>query len=147
MLGTIAFFILLGIRARVNANIIVVMAVFPIALIAAGYSIWRGEHRFFVLTTERLLSKPGWGDVQIIEFEALVSVSIRYNWLMLLEELEIVHDLPMEMAPRRSALRRVDKRTKTDYVDSIPSLRMYCSFLQQQIKPHEEEVESSSDGE
>lgn len=121
-----------------NANIIVVMAVFPIALIAAGYSIWRGEHRFFVVTTERLLSKPGWGDVQIIEFEALESVSIRYNWLLLLNELEILHRLPMEMAPRRSALRAVERRTKTDYIDSIPNLPHYCSFLQQQIDTREE---------
>jgi len=117
----------------VNANIIVVTAVFPIALIAAGYSIWRGEHRFFVLTNERLLSKPGWGDVQIIEFERLVSVSIRYNWLLLLEELEIVHELPMELAPRRSALRVVDKRNKTDYIDAIPNLHLYRSFLQDRI--------------
>lgn len=119
------------------------MAVFPLALIAAGYSIYRGEQRFFVLTDQRLIAKPGWGDTTVIEFSALESVSIRYNWLALMPELEVKHILPAAMAPRRrSALARPgEKRIKVDYIDSVEHLEAYRRYLQSEIESYEEVVE------
>lgn len=116
------------------------MAVFPLSLVAAGYSIYRGEHRFFVITDQRLIAKPGWGDTIVIEHSALEEVSIRYNYLALMRELVIRHELPMYMAPsRRSALSRGgDKRLKTDFVDSVENLEVYRRFLQSEIDSYEE---------
>jgi hypothetical protein len=144
ILGTIAFCFLLIFHSKVNANIIVIMAVFPIALLASGYSIYRGEHRFLVLTDKRIISKPGWGDTQIIEFSALKAVSVHYNWLMLMPELEIKHQLPITMAPRRNGVVRADQRTKTEYIDSVQHLDRYCRFLQQKIDERDSAVEEES---
>lgn len=140
ILGSITFIILLFFANKINSNILVLMAVFPLALIAAAYSIYRGEHRFFVLTDQRLLSKPGWGETIVIEFSALEAVSIRYNWLALIPELEVKHVLPEAMAPRRrSALSRPgDKRIKTDFVDSVEHLEAYRRFLESELESFEE---------
>src|SRR5690242_7192475 len=52
LLGTFAFIMLLIFRGSVNANVIVITAVFPLSLVAAAYSIYRGEQRYFVLTNK-----------------------------------------------------------------------------------------------
>jgi amino acid transporter len=134
VIGTISFIFLLIFHSKVNMNVVVVMAVFPIALIAAGYSIYRGEQRFLVITDKRILSKPGWGDTMVISLDCVVSSRIRYNWLMLMSELEIKHDLPLDMAPRRSALVKAQKRIKADYIDSVQYLETYHRFLQTRIQ-------------
>lgn len=149
IIGTIIFIFVAAFHSKVNGNIIVIMAVFPLALLTSGYAIWRGEHRFLVFTDKRVLSKGGWSDTMIIEYSALVGVSVRYNWLMFMPELEIKHDLPITMVPKRNALIREERRTKTDYIDSVVHLERYRHFLQEKIyeksAPGSQEVSDEED--
>lgn len=137
ILGTFALILTLIFVGRVNSNVFIFLAVFPLALIASLYSMYKSDQRFFVMTDKRLISKPGWGDTLIIEYDKIVSSSIRYNWLMFLNELEIKHELPEEPVMsrnRKSPLSNPNqKRTKIDYVDSISNYRVYNKFLQNKI--------------
>ena len=94
-----------------------------------------------VFTDSRVLFKPGWGDTTVISLDQVVSSRIRYNWLMLMPELEIKHELPASMAPRRSALSKDLKRIKADYIDSVQQLETYHRFLQTRIQTGRREEE------
>lgn len=60
---------------------------------------------------------------------------------MLMPELEIKHELPKYMIPRH-ALVKVDRRIKTEYIDSLLSMNSYQRYLQRKIdaknRPEEE---------
>lgn len=75
----------------------------------------------------------------MIDYDRLVAVSIRFNFLMLMHELEVKHEIVMEASGKRGALASPLKKTKVDYVDSVSHLETYLRFLEAHTVPSDNE--------
>jgi hypothetical protein len=82
---------------------------------------------FILFTDKRCIAKPGIGSPAVIPYNKIVEVKGSWNWLFCLKEIEVKRSVT---AQGRGRQRGAVETTKSDFLDAIPNIDYYCSFLQ-----------------
>jgi len=87
-----------------------------------------------VFTTTRVIIKPIFGNASFVYYKDITTVTLELNYLYCRRELHIKRFIPSEGNP------------KVSYVEAIPNMEFYKSFLEERIveKMEDKDEERSS---
>jgi len=99
LIGTIGFFICLPL---VSSNITIYLVLFPAVLILTAVGgFFYHKKKFYVLTKEKIIIHPGYGDLLQFKLNTLVSVEIEFNPLFCMREIILRRKVPNNKIPKQ----------------------------------------------